>query len=108
MGGLGSWGVLVHSQGVRSSAMVVTQSFLDGYWVSYWPLRKALGQILGKLTGSLQSCSQDEPEEHAGAGSGEIRNVPAKIFGQGIQRRGRGEMRACRPVVLGWSLSGCW
>lgn len=97
MGGLESWGALVHSLGMRSSAMVVTQSLPGGCWDSYCPLGKALGEILEKLTTFPKSCSQAEPEEYAGAGSGEIRNVPAKIFGQGVQRRGRGELR----VVLG-------
>lgn len=81
--------------------MVVTQSLLGGCWDSHCPLGKALGQIWEKPTTSPKSFSQAEPEEHVEAGSGEIRNVPAKIFGQGVQRRGRGGLRVCRLVVLG-------
>lgn len=46
MDGLESWGAVVHSLGVRSSAMVVTQSLPGGCWGRYCPLGKALGQIL--------------------------------------------------------------
>lgn len=88
--------------------MVVTQSLPGGCWDSCCPLGKALGKILAELPSFHKSCSQAEPEEHAGAGGGKIRNVPAKIFGQDAQRRGRGELRACRLVVLVWSLSQCW
>lgn len=93
--------------------MVVPQSLLGGCWDNYCPLGKALGQILEKLTSSPKSCSQAEPEEHAGAGSGEFRNMSVKNLWPGEGQMGaEGVQIDCaglQPVwvsVKGWDCKG--